>query len=203
MTGSLIVNATIATLDATIKSPNVAAGSLFLSHNYSESRETYFRKQGHKIDFGARKNKAQQAEDKSPLVEQTEIINSSNNRIQSNMKLFTVAAALALMATLASADPEWRARFYARTDFKGGANVDVRGPVGSTFTTTVGGVPTTCGNIPGSGDQSFQFEDANPPNNDKLTVYPSASCAGASTVYTGATSVATLSPTARSFKVNG
>ncbi|KAJ8078424.1 hypothetical protein PM082_012706 [Marasmius tenuissimus] len=112
------------------------------------------------------------------------------------MKLFTIAAALASMATLASADPEWRARFYARPDFKGGANPDNRGPVGS---------PQTCTGI-SPGASSFQFEDAIvPPNTvgtDKLTVYAATACAGASTVYTGATSVATLSPTARSFKVN-
>ncbi|KAK1217489.1 hypothetical protein PQX77_019840 [Marasmius sp. AFHP31] len=129
------------------------------------------------------------------------------------MKLFTVAAVLTSMATLTSAAPEWRVRLYERTGASGGSNVDVRGPVGAAFTTTVGGVPTTCVNVPSptttppfSGDRSLRFEDDSP-NTDRLTIWTVPGCPGTgATTITGATSIATLfpaSPTgALSFKVN-
>ncbi|KAJ8078427.1 hypothetical protein PM082_012709 [Marasmius tenuissimus] len=95
------------------------------------------------------------------------------------------------MTTLASAAPEWRARFYERTDFKGGAIVDVRGLVGSS---------RACANIPAPGALSLQFED-DPPRTDNITVYTTA-CSGTGTTYIGPTSVPTFAPPVLSFKVN-
>ncbi|KAL0061097.1 hypothetical protein AAF712_012091 [Marasmius tenuissimus] len=111
------------------------------------------------------------------------------------MKLFTIAAALASVATLASAAPaasEWRARFYGRTDFKGGAIVDVRGLVGSS---------RACANIPAPGALSLQFED-DPPRTDNITVHTATACSGTGTTYIGPTSVPTFAPPVLSFKVN-
>ncbi|KAJ8078423.1 hypothetical protein PM082_012705 [Marasmius tenuissimus] len=125
------------------------------------------------------------------------------------MKLFTVAAALASMATLASAqDQRWRARFYGRTNFEGSAIVDQRGSVGSIL---------GCTNI-NPGGVSLRFEDAVvPPNTvgtDTIRIWTVPNCVGAPTLtYTGATNVPTLFPTppagpfpsgtvARSFAVN-
>ncbi|KAL0568353.1 hypothetical protein V5O48_013636 [Marasmius crinis-equi] len=91
------------------------------------------------------------------------------------------------MAALASAADPWRARFYCRTEFKGGAIVDDRGSASK-----------GCTNIPdcnppnGVGARSMQFEN-NPPPTCAITVFTGAGCTGTSKAYTGTTNVADFS----------
>ncbi|KAL0568351.1 hypothetical protein V5O48_013634 [Marasmius crinis-equi] len=86
------------------------------------------------------------------------------------------------MAALASAADPWRVRFYCRTDFKGGANLDDRGSASKTCTN----VPTCPPPNANGGALSMQFEN-NPPPTCTVTVFNGANCSGVSATYTGTT----------------